>query len=179
MTNTPFQRIEDFRDVDTLNHYRDWVAEGKDPQSFVDTAACVGRDHARTPILWDDSQNAGFSSGEPWIMINPNYPEINVEAAEADPNSVLHFYRQLIAYRKAHKTLVYGETEVLGDASESPIYAYRRWDEQREFLIVLNFGNEPQVTDLALPEGPVSISNYPKPQGTQLAPWEVRVYQLS
>ncbi|MEL7341176.1 MAG: Beta-galactosidase C-terminal domain, partial [Bacteroidota bacterium] len=146
---------------------------------FVDTAAWVGRDHARTPILWDDSPNAGFSTGQPWIMVNPNYQDINVAAAEADPNSVLHFYRQLIAYRKAHKTLVYGETEVLRDAADSPIYAYRRMDEQGEYLVVLNFGNDPQLTDLALPKGPASIANYPTQQGLQLSPWEVRVYQLS
>ncbi|MEM6344417.1 MAG: alpha-glucosidase [Bacteroidota bacterium] len=179
MTNTPFQKIEDFRDVDTLNHYRDWVAAGKDPETFVRTAAWVGRDHARTPVLWDASPNGGFTEGEPWIMANPNYPEINVEAAEADPDSILHYYRKLIRYRKEHKTLVYGETEVLRDAADTAIYAFRRWDKQAEFLTVLNFGNDPISSDLAFPAGAPALTNYPNISQTNLlSPWEARVYQI-
>lgn len=179
MTNTPFQKIEDFRDVDTLNHYREWVAAGKDPESFVRTAAWVGRDHARTPVLWDASPQGGFTEGKPWIMVNPNHKDINVAEAEADPDSILHYYRQLIRFRKTHKTLVYGETAVLRDAADTPIYAFRRWDEKAEFLVVLNFGDEPQSCDLAFPEGAPKLSNIAdSSHDGMLKAWEARVYQL-
>lgn len=114
MTNVHFASIEEYRDIETLNMYREAVEErGADPQQVLAAIHVKGRDNARTPMQWDASANAGFSSGAPWLKLNPNYPAINAAEALADPNSVFHYYRQLIRLRKAHPVIVYGTYELL------------------------------------------------------------------
>src|SRR5690606_10278546 len=110
MTNVRFGSIDDYRDIETLNMYREKVLEqGEDPQKVLKAIHYMGRDNARTPMQWDDGPNAGFTTGTPWIKVNPNYRDINVKEAMADPDSIFHYYRKLIALRKRHDIVVYGD----------------------------------------------------------------------
>lgn len=135
-----------------------------------------GRDNARTPIQWDNSPHAGFTTGTPWLKVNPNYTDINVQAALADKQSIFFFYKQLLAFRKAHKSLIYGDFELFLPDSED-IFAYRRWDEQGDFVVVLNFTSAPKTYEL-----PVDLNNYQmmlsnyQTANEFLLPWEARVY---
>lgn len=179
MTNTPFGGIEDYRDVDTLNFYREYEAAGKDMEEFLLHARSVSRDHARTPMQWGSSENGGFTQGEPWIMVNPNYQEIHVEAALADPDSIFHYYRQLIQFRKAHPVLIYGETTVLNPAVEGPVYVYMRQLEEEVFVIVLNFSSDEHTMPLSMAATDPVLCNYPGPYlPGQMRPWEARVYKV-
>ena len=99
MTNVPFDSIDAFRDIESLNHYAEAVAEGDDPEAVLASMRPMSRDNARTPMQWDGSEHAGFTTGEPWIAVNPNHTEINAAAAIADPDSVFHHYRKLIELR--------------------------------------------------------------------------------
>jgi oligo-1,6-glucosidase len=189
MTNVAFETIADYRDVDALNWHRLSMAEpGADEAAIMAAIHAKGRDNARTPMQWDAGPNAGFSAGTPWINVNPNYRQINVAAALADPDSILHYYRKLIALRKQHPVFVYGTYDVLlpGDPE---IYAYMRtWRDQR-LLVILNFSaNTPTF---ALPEGiagaqpELLIANYAieeqeaQLQHLSLRPYEARVYSLA
>jgi glycosidase len=130
-------------------------------------------------MQWDDSPQAGFTTApEPWIKVNPNYPEINVARARRDPDSIYHFYRRLLHLRKEHLTWVYGQYEMI-DGNDEQLYAYRRRDEQGEYFVYLNF-SEDNLSDLPGPatdQLALLIGNYPDaPEGT-LRPWEARVYR--
>ena len=143
------------------------------------------RDNARTPMQWDETEHAGFTQGQPWIQVNDNYPEINVADAESDPQSILHYYRKLIALRKQHKVLIYGAYELLLP-DDPDIYAYTRTLDDEQMLVILNFrGHEPEMH---WPEGWTSehakliISNVSRRYSTdegaiQLQPYEARVYR--
>ena len=181
MTNVAFARIEDYRDLETLNAYQAAMAQGIDPAALLPIIHRVGRDNVRTPMQWDDSPHAGFTSAaEPWIKVNPNYPAINVQAALADPDSIFYFYQRLLRRRKQTPTLIYGHYEQLDEGSPW-LYAYRRWDEDGEFYVCLNFSSHPQ-TGLPLPAGlklKLWLSNYSAEGATanELRSWEGRVYQ--
>src|SRR6201999_2218937 len=94
-----FAAIDDFRDIEALNHYAEAVAAAEDPDDVLLALRTMGRDNARTPMQWDDSPHAGFTTGMPWLAVNPNSTEINAQAAVEDPDSVFHHYRKLIALR--------------------------------------------------------------------------------
>jgi oligo-1,6-glucosidase len=187
MTNVAFATIADYRDVDALNWHKLSMAEpDADETAILAQIHLKGRDNARTPMQWDAGPNAGFTSGDPWIKVNPNYPQINVAAELADPESVLHYYRRLIALRKTHPVIVYGVYDLLlPDHPE--IYAYTRtWGEQR-LLVILNMtANTPTF---ALPatvtytQHELLIGNYPvaeaaAPRQVTLRPYEARVYEI-
>ena len=177
MTNVAYNSIDLYDDVETRNAWKAAEAAGKDMDKFLKAVHWQSRDNARTPMQWDATPQAGFTAGKPWIPVNENYPSINVAAAENDPNSILHYYRKMIAFRKAHLTLVYGDFEDL--LPEHPqLYCYRRWDEEASFLMVLNFSDH--ATSWALPEGNYAfmLGNYAEQQDGALAPWESRVYRL-
>lgn len=120
MTNVAFGAIEDYRDIETLNMYREFVEEkGVDVQSVMAMIYAKSRDNARTPVQWDDGPNAGFSTGTPWIAVDPNYPKINVEKNLRDPNAIFGYYRRLIQLRKEHRVIVNGSCDLLaGDHPE-------------------------------------------------------------
>ena len=99
MTNAPFASIDDFRDIESLNHYAEAIARGAIPEHVLASMRPMSRDNARTPMQWDASEQAGFTTGTPWIAVNPNHAEINAQAARADPDSVFHHYRRLIELR--------------------------------------------------------------------------------
>ncbi|MEM7185809.1 MAG: alpha-amylase family glycosyl hydrolase, partial [Bacteroidota bacterium] len=140
MTNVAFSSIEDYDDVETRNAWKEAEANGENMAEFLKMVHRQSRDNARTPMQWNSKPHAGFTQAQPWIGVNDNFKEINVTSQEQDTDSILNFYRKMIAFRKAHPILVYGHYEVL-DSLHPRIYAYRRWDENEEFLMVHNFSD--------------------------------------
>lgn len=187
MTNVAFASIEDYRDIETLNLYREWIDEkGLDPNIVMPIIHARSRDNARTPMQWDDSEHAGFTTGTPWLKVNPNYPTINVEQSLSDANSILHYYQKLIQLRKQNPVIAYGSYELILDAHEQ-IYAYTRTLEQTRLLIMLNFSADTPVfalpTHVHFADYELLISNYPvdpteHPNLLTLRPFEARVYRL-
>src|SRR5215207_11070171 len=147
MTNAPFAGIDDFRDIESLNHYTTAVAAGADPERVLDAMRAMGRDNARTPMQWDDSPNAGFSRGQPWIPANPNYREINVAAELADADSVLHHYRRLIELRHTEPVVAHGDFTMLLPDDEQ-VYGFTRRLDDVELLVLGNFSGESAVADV-------------------------------
>lgn len=149
MTNVKFQKIDDYRDIETLHWYKEAIASGWKKEDALHAIHAKGRDNARTPVQWNDSDHAGFTSGTPWIEVNSNYPEINAEKERRDPNSVLNYYKSLIALRKQNPIMIYGDYQPLLEEHEQ-VYAYvRHWENQR-WLVLLNFSQE--SADVQLPE---------------------------
>src|SRR5699024_1020869 len=108
MTNVAFDSIDDYNDVAIKNMYKNGLAEGRSHQEMMNIIWKSGRDNSRTPMQWDKTENAGFTSGTPWMKVNSNYETINVEASVADPYSVYHYYKTLIRLRKENDVLIYG-----------------------------------------------------------------------
>jgi len=149
MTNVAFPSIEDYRDIATRNRYRELVEDlGMDRQTAMELVHRKSRDNARTPMQWDASANAGFTSGTPWIKVNPNYTEINTEQALADPQSIFYYYRQLIRLRKAKPVIVHGRYDLILEEDED-IYAFTRTRQDDRLLVILNFTKHTPV--FALP----------------------------
>lgn len=181
MTNVAFPSFADYRDIETLNNVRLWQEEGRDMDEMLKTVHIQGRDNVRTPIQWDDSEHAGFTTGTPWIKVNPNYTDINVAESLDDKDSIFYFYQSLLAFRKKHLTLIYG-TYTPVDGGREDIYAYRRQDADGDYLILLNFSDHP-AGDLPWPEDrEVTLlrSNYPEQTERReiLRPWEGRIYRV-
>ncbi len=147
MTNALFETLDDFEDLNTINDVHEKVAGGMDRETALEHHRKISRDHARTPMQWDASEHAGFTDGAPWLDVNPNYDRINVEATRDDPDSVWHYYRELIALRHERDVLVYGDYDLL--APDHPdVYAYRRTLRDDEVLVLLNFTDETVPFDL-------------------------------
>ncbi len=147
MTNVRYESIDDYQDIESLNLYRERTAAGVSHEDMMEGIYANGRDNARTPMQWDDSANAGFSSARPWLKANPNYTEINVEAAQADPDSVFHHYRRLIALRKEHEAIVYGSYQPLLD-DHPQVFAYERALGDERITVMANFSGERVVLQL-------------------------------
>ncbi len=176
MTNVAHSSIECYDDVETRNAWKAAEAAGKDMNKFLKAVHWQSRDNARTPMQWNASENAGFTTGKPWIPVNKNYPTINVETAEKEANSILHYYRKMIAFRKANTTLVYGDfVDLLPEHPQ--LYCYRRWDKEANFLLVHNFSDTP--TSWEKPSGNYEFvfGNYSNEKQALLAPWESRIYR--
>jgi oligo-1,6-glucosidase len=188
MTNVAFDSIADYNDIETVNMYHELVDEkGKDPQAILKVIHAKSRDNARTPMQWSAGPQAGFTSGKPWLKVNPNYPAINVEQALADPDSIFHYYQKLIRLRKTTPAVVYGAYDLI--LPEHPqIYAFTRTLGDERLLVALNFSPDPAVFDLPahLASAPAAllIANYPVdpaeglPPRFTLRPYEARVYGL-
>ncbi len=139
MTNYPFESPADFKDIESVHAYEEWCESGRvSHELFWPCITAVSRDNARTPIQWDDTENAGFSTGTPWMPVNPNYREINARAAMADPESVFHYYQKLIALRKQYPVIVYGSYQLLLEDSEE-LFVYIREYEGEKLLVVCSF----------------------------------------
>jgi oligo-1,6-glucosidase len=187
MTNVAFPSISDYRDIATLNMYREYVnIGGADPDLAMPVVHARSRDNARTPMQWSNAPHAGFTTGTPWIKVNPNYPEINVEKAVADPDSVFHYYQRLINLRHIRPVMAYGVYDIIL-ADHPQIYAFTRTFERERLLVILNFSGEQPIFEL--PDGmdgtsaELIIANYPvsepsDPGRLTLRPWEARVYEL-
>ncbi len=144
MSNIRFTNINDYRDLETLNYYSKLKQEGGNLNSFLKGQAEVSRDNGRTPMQWDNSQNAGFSQANPWIKVNPNYSQVNVEQSEKDSSSILNYFKRMIQLRKTHLNLVYGKYQLL-DTLNSSLYIYTRTSKQEKDLVVLNFTSKGQT----------------------------------
>nr|WP_296008790.1 alpha-glucosidase [uncultured Blautia sp.] len=178
MTNVPFEGVEDFRDLDSINAYHELVEDQKvfSKEEMMRYLRYKSRDNARTPFQWDDSENAGFTTGTPWIMVNPNYKEINAKAELADPNSVFYYYQKLIQLRKEKEIIVYGTYDLLLPESKE-LYAYTRTLGEEKLLVVCNFSeNEVEMEIPAeFQKGTYLISNYetrPVENTMMLRPYE-------
>ena len=177
MTNVAHPSIDLYDDVETRNAWKAAEAAGKDMDQFLKAVHWQSRDNARTPMQWDASMQAGFSTGKPWIPVNENHEQINVAAAENDPNSILHYYRKMIAYRKANPSLVYGHFEDL--LPQHPyLFVYKRWDDKGTFLAVHNFRDENTNWEQKESGYTMDIGNYATPSSQFLSPWESRIYRL-
>lgn len=162
MTNMPFADISEVRDIDSINAYHEMSEAGLISKEDMMRFICLkGRDNARTPMQWDDSENAGFTTGTPWIGVNPNYKTINAKAALADEDSVFHYYQKLIALRKEQPILVYGRYALLEPDHES-LYVYTRTLEEQKMLVICNFTKEEVSYEIPAEFGAkqVLISNY-------------------
>jgi len=163
MTNVRFESIDDYQDIETLNLYQERIAAGVSHEEMMAGIYENSRDNARTPMQWDDSVNAGFSQAQPWLKVNPNYNEINAEAAQADTDSVFFHYQKLIRLRKELEVMVYGDYLPLF-ADHPQVFAYERRLGDERLVVINNFSGEP--VELALPAelqgqaGECLISNY-------------------
>lgn len=181
MSNIKFDNIDDYRDIETINWYKGIQKDGGDLKQFMDSQKIAARDNGRTPFQWDDSTNAGFSGGTPWLKVNPNYTTVNVAAEEKDPNSCLNYFRKMITLRKGTPTLVYGKYTLLDKENES-VYAYTRELNGQKLLVLLNFKDHPATvsTGIDLAGAKVLIGNYPDPASkSELRPYESVVYELA
>ncbi len=176
MSNVKFDSIEDYKDVETINYYKEFTATGMHPDEFLKNVHEHGRDNVRTPMHWNKEKNAGFSTGKPWIKLNPNYNEINAEEVLSDQNSVYYFYRDLLTFRKREKTLIYGEWKVLPQNSED-LYVYERFDSNYKILVILNHSNHKHIFEADLKKYSLCFQNYIKTDTNELMPWECRLYK--
>lgn len=186
MTNAGFERIEDYKDMPTLNEYQYQKNTGGDLKKFMEQVKFGCRDNGRTPFQWDATHNAGFSSGTPWIKTNTNYKIINAQAQEKNPASTLNYFRSLVNVRKKNLTLVYGKYELL-DKNNPSVYAYTREDESGKLLILLNFSKENALADIGIDvsKKTVLLSNYKersrpgkRKNTVVLKPYEAKIYVL-
>ncbi len=182
MTNSTFGSIDDFRDMPALNEYQHQKDIHGDTNAYLKRLRFESRDNGRTPFQWNNTANAGFTNGTPWIAVNPNYKTINAEAEEKDPNSCLNYFRQLVALRKNNPVLVYGRYHLL-DKDNPKIYAYTREGNGHKFLILLNFSPDKAQTQVGItPAGAkLLLSNDQRAQDntfTVLNPYEACIYQL-
>jgi len=173
MTNAIYTAIEEYNDVQTVNVYREQVAAGADPAATFAAVQATSRDRSRSPYQWDAAPHAGFTRGRPWIGVNPNYVTVNRAAAAADPDSVFHYYRQMIALRKATLGLVYGE--FMPQEAPEQLYVYRRVHAGQSYQVVLNLSD--QVVGYAC-VGRRLIANYGATDKNRLQPYEAGVYLL-
>lgn len=179
MTNAPFRSLSDFRDVESLNHHADAVATGTDADQVLEAMRTMSRDNARTPMQWDDGPHAGFTSGEPWLPVNPNYRQVNAKAARSDPSSVFAHYRRLVDLRHDEPVVAHGDFTMLLPDDER-VYAFTRQLDDVELLVLGNFTGEPVHVDLLSGDGwhdaPVLLTNIAGgASGAVLEPWEARV----
>ena len=183
MTNCPFPTLEDLRDIESINAFHELTEAGKvNPEDMMRYIRLRGRDNARTPMQWDDSANAGFTTGTPWIMVNPNYTEINAKTEMEDPDSVFRYYQKIIGLRKKEKVMVYGTYQLL-DPDNEKLYVYTRTLDNEKLLVICNFTEEEET--YSVPEefskGEVLISSYHREKAEKeimLKPYEALVLKI-
>jgi oligo-1,6-glucosidase len=183
MTNMKFCSLDEIQDVEALNAYRELAIEKKifTHEEMMRAINKNGRDNARTPMQWDASEHGGFSTGVPWMAVNPNYRQINAASQVKDPNSVWTYYQRLFRFRKAHPLIIHGSYELLLPEDER-LYAYRRGFEGQELLVICNFSGEvvadQSAAALCAESGSLLFGNYPgdTAQTDLLRPYEARVY---
>lgn len=162
MTNVPFATIDEFRDIESINAYREFTENDIiAPEEMMKYLNYKSRDNARTPMQWSDDKNGGFTKGTPWIKVNPNYTKINAGEQMEREDSVFHYYQKLISLRKKEPVIVYGTFELLMPEDED-IFMYTRTYEQEKLLVICNFSQKER--ELEIPEewqkGTVLLGNY-------------------
>ena len=180
MTNYPFETIDQVEDIESLNMYAERLAQGYKPEDIMASIRAIGRDNARTPMQWDATDQAGFTTGQSWLAVNANYQTINVEAALADKDSIFYTYQKLIALRKQNDWVVYGDYELL-DTSDN-VFAYLRHFEGKQYLVVVNFSDEVAHFDSQFVGGKGIIANRQIPKDlthVALQPWDAFAIEVA
>lgn len=180
MTNTDFNSVDDFNDIEAINAYYELKEKNIFTEEELMARICYkNRDNARTPMQWDDGKNAGFTTGIPWIAINKNYPKINVKQEREDLNSVFHYYQKLIKLRKTKPIIVDGKFELLME-EDKHIFSYKRIYQGEILLVACNFSDEPQ--EYKVPEGynvedaTILIENMDGLEAGKLRPYQAIVW---
>lgn len=183
MTNVKYGSINDYDDVRTKNRYKEARRSGAIHEAVMEELWASTRDNVRTPMQWSNEEQGGFSTGTPWLKVNDNYPDINVEEAYADPNSIYHYYKKMIELRKSSETLIYGNYDIIEEEHEM-VYAYLRRGDQDTYLIIVNMFETHEtfpLPDFTLEE--MVLSNYKVTDELsnhiELRPYEARVYKIS
>lgn len=172
MSNTHFSNLEDFRDLESINLYHEYTENGLvEPDYMMDCLNARSRDNSRTPMQWDDSPNAGFTNGVPWINVNPNYCAINAKFELENPDSVFHYYQYLIRLRKEHEIIVYGKYELIEIDSEN-LWIFKRHYGEQELLVLCNFSVDTIQHSILDTQGKTLISNYKDQADGVLRPYE-------
>ncbi|MBQ8998160.1 MAG: alpha-glucosidase [Clostridium sp.] len=184
MTNVKFDSIYDYNDVKGINIYKEKLAEGLTKEEALKYVWAVSRDNSRTPMQWDDSINSGFTEGKPWINVNENYKNINVQAQLKDEKSILNFYKKMITIRKEYKTLIYGSYDLILDEDEK-IYAYTRTMGNEKFIVIVNLSHDEAKYNYEeeLNYEGLLLSNYNVDKHNTikefiLRPYEARLYKI-
>jgi oligo-1,6-glucosidase len=181
MANFPFGGVDDFRDIESVNHFGTAMVAGEDPATLLTALRTMSRDNARTPVQWDASPHAGFTTGTPWLPVNPDHVEWNAQAQRRDPGSVLAHYRRLIALRHEHSVVALGDfAMLLPDHDE--VYAFTRTLDGEVLLVVCNVSATSQRLLDLLPEaanGRLLLGNLPDEDPELLRPWEARVLRMA
>ncbi|RII33609.1 alpha-glucosidase [Clostridium chromiireducens] len=187
MTNIKFEDLNDYKDIETLNMYKERIEQGYKHEDIMSSIYAKGRDNARTPIQWNDSKNAGFTTGEPWIKVNPNYKEINAKSQLNDENSIFNYYKKLIKIRKTNPIVVYGKYELILEDNKE-IFAYTRTLENEKLLVICNFTDNKTKFEfeekIEFNSKELLISNYDVDvngsiNNIELRPYESRIYKLA
>jgi oligo-1,6-glucosidase len=181
MSNIKFDKVEEYNDIELLTNYAQVKAKGGDLKRFLEGMKISSRDNGRTPMQWETSLNAGFSTSKPWLKVNPNYVTVNVANQETDPNSILNYFRKMVKLRKTEPTLIYGDWALV-DINNPSVFAYTRSLNGKKLLVLLNFkAVEAKVdtTGMDLSKAKVLISNQTTPSvlGT-LKPYEALILEL-
>lgn len=183
MTNVQFEELTDYDDIQSVNRARQMMKEGTPREEAMNYIYASSRDNVRTPMQWNAQPEAGFTTGTPWLGVNPNYADINVAESLKDPNSIYHFYKEMIALRRDNEALIYGSYELVLPLHKQ-VYAYKRQGESETYLIVVNVFNDSAEVDLTpfdLKE--LVLTNYEVPNSLekdiQLRPYEARLYRLA
>lgn len=181
MTNMPFVSPDDFTDIESRNVCKERRAAGYSEESILTSLRAKARDNARTPMQWSDEPQAGFTSGTPWLAVNPNYTQINAKQALEDPDSIFWYYRELIRLRKEEPILTYGSFELLLP-HHPDLYVYLRHWQQQTWMVLCNF-HEKEVDFSYSAHGKTILSNYPQPEvrslhHVSLRPYEAAIYQI-
>ena len=185
MTNVKFPTIDDYNDPYTIGSYHLEVNAGKDPDEVLSELATISRDNPRTPYQWNAEKNAGFTTGTPWLKINPRYEEINLEKDRNASNSIFAYYQQLIALRKIHPAITYGNFQMLLPEHEK-VVMYLRQCAMQTLLVIANFSGD--TLPVQLPEEITGnrwqriLTNLndtaPSLERTQWLPWEAEIYKM-
>lgn len=181
MNNIKFDKVEEYNDIELLTNYAQVKAKGGDLKRFLEGMKTSSRDNGRTPMQWDNTPQAGFSLGKPWLKVNTNYVTVNVAAQETDPNSILNYFRKMVKLRKQEPTLIYGDWALV-DTDNSSVFAYTRSLNGKKLLVLLNFKAVNATFNSAgidMSKAKVLIANYPTPSvNGQLKPYEAVILEL-
>ena len=184
MCNAYFDKLEDYRDIESLNAYKELTETcGVSHEEMMGYLKRISRDNARTPMQWDDSANAGFTTGTPWIKVNSNYKTVNAKQQTTDPDSVFSYYKELIRLRHENDIIVYGEYELLEPQNEELFIYTRSWNNE-QLMVLCNFTEKdiviPAAVTAQIPaDAQILISNYVGNLESVLRPYEARVYRYN
>lgn len=182
MTNVQFDSLEDYDDIESVNRTKVLIEEGMDEKEAMEYLWENSRDNVRTPMQWDTTPEAGFTTGTPWLPVNDNYADINVAESLQDPNSIYHFYREMIEVRRDSETLIYGSYELIEEEHAS-VYAYLRHGQEEDYLVVVNMFDQHEEMYFSEYEiDSLILANYEVMDDLAneftLRPYEARLYKL-